>query len=574
MAAIVGRPIPALNDMQNALQPPSRRNSIEIIDVDSYNGEASTSSQQSRAASRISNRRQHSHPETISLVDSDDEVEIVSSRIRSGHDVNGRRSHRHFISPPPRDPSAPPPMPPVPRHYAGFTSLPMRRQAPPFPSPPVLPNPEPFQFELSPGPPAGEGPSNHLATALGPSRTLPQRGAPPSHHTPSMGLGGALISSNRTQAIQQHAQRSAAATRIRRAAAARPVPRRTNPLNISGILNDSDDDIRPQIQMLLNGPPDDEWFYTAWTDFVHRGRATEKREREQYQQSYTHPPQPEPGFTFDFAVPSEEEDNNASRGRFFPPTSIHEPIILDDDEEEGSSSKPVAGPSSSGGRESSPGAGKLNALLVCAKCLDPLILNAGLDPEEAQYKRIWGLRCGHLIDEKCLNELGQPPEEDEQAPTTTADRKGKGKAKAAGHHKATYGDAVPELHALAVVEADAQNSIRSRLRSRLLPSTLPSQASSSNIPGGAGPSSGSGSVAAAVEMPTQHPPAKKRRVSNKKPKVEGEYEWKCPVASCGRVHVSVKIDGIWGPEKEKEQRQGAGKAGTWTEPRGAMAVFA
>ena len=45
-----------------------------------------------------------------------------------------------------------------------------------------------------------------------------------------------------------------------------------------------------------------------------------------------------------------------------------------------------------------------------------------------------------------------------------------------------------------------------------------------------------------------------QRVSgvNKKSKVEEEFEWKCPVASCGLVHVSAKVGGVWGPEKRPD----------------------
>lgn len=99
MAAIVERPIGAHNDTPEAHSQPSQRNSIEIIDVDTFEEEASapSSSQRSRPAPRPRVHREHSLRETISLVDSDDdEVEIVSSRIRSGHSQLAFCLTRHF----------------------------------------------------------------------------------------------------------------------------------------------------------------------------------------------------------------------------------------------------------------------------------------------------------------------------------------------------------------------------------------------------------------------------------------------------------------------------------------------
>jgi hypothetical protein len=335
-------------------------------------------------------------------------------------------------------------------------------------------------------------------------------------------------------------------------------------------LSERDDDA--YIHMLLNPYMDDEFIPLNYRH-LYRGRTSHSAEREQYHQSYTHPPTPEPGFTFDFAMPS-PDDENAQRGRFFPPTSKDEPIILGDDDDDEDTSKPTAGPSSSSGaRETSPEASKIGMLLVCAKCLDPLILNAGLNAEEAQYKRVWALRCGHLIDEKCLNILGQPPLEEEAVP----DKKGKGKAKAPAH-KNTYGDAVPELQSLAAASEAAAAAaaadipdIRSRLRSR-----RPNHANGADpVMPGAFPSSSPTATALLPDTPPPRPsPAKKRRVSAKKPRVEAEFQWACPVASCRRVHVSVRIDGIWGPEKELPGKGGGKASGVRTEPRGAIAVFA
>jgi hypothetical protein len=52
-----------------------------------------------------------------------------------------------------------------------------------------------------------------------------------------------------------------------------------------------------------------------------------------YLPSHTHPSQPDPGFTFDFALSSSSAANTLFRTRLFPPTSINNPIVLDDDDE-------------------------------------------------------------------------------------------------------------------------------------------------------------------------------------------------------------------------------------------------
>ncbi|KDR78698.1 hypothetical protein GALMADRAFT_266136 [Galerina marginata CBS 339.88] len=538
MATIVERPMSALSDMQPTSQL-SRRDSIEIIDVDSFDHLEGSSSQPQRTRPtprhRPLQRRPWSQPETISLIDSDDEEDFFP-QILSSHNVDPNRSHRRLISPPPLRTatisSVIPPVPTLHPQYAAQTSLPMRLQPPAYPSPPVVPRNVPFNFEMSPGPPV-------RGTSI--ARRPEPRAAPVSHHLPPMGFGGALISSNREQAILRHS-RSAAATSRRRNANRNNSTRQIGALDFAHLF---DDELPPAIRT-----------YLATDNYESRQRNNwghGSRDKEEYYQSYTHPPQPEPGFTFDFAP----EDEDVPRSRFFPPTSIDEPIILDDDDNE-RSPNPLAGSSSySGARERSP-AGRLDALLVCAKCLDPLILNAGLDPEEAQYRRVWGLRCGHLIDEKCLNELGQPQEEDQ-----VIDRKGKGKAKAVQKH--TYGDAVPELQSLA--EAEPPN-IRSRLRSRVANLFQTSSSSSADAEAS---SSSSAVPAALAELDAVVPPAKRRRVTNKKAKIQGEFEWPCPVANCGRVHVSVKIDGIWGPEKQKDFK---GVKGLPAEARGAVAVFA
>lgn len=295
----------------------------------------------------------------------------------------------------------------------------------------------------------------------------------------------------------------------------------------------------------LFGDDGSETIFATWQDVnpnFHWGQ-TSTHEKDQYLPSYTHPSQPDPGFTFDFALPTSSSDNTYPRTRLFPPTSINNPIVLDDDDNDDNShesSTAIAGPSSS--PSTTPDTGQVTATLVCANCSDLLLLNAALLPDEND-RRVWGLRCGHIIDEKCLNQLGQPPQVVNDSPNSG---KAKGKARDSG---SSYGDTIVSENQT-VLEAIQENSIRSRLRSR------------------------PGFTSSSLDLPNRLPPtpSKRRRVSNKK-KVEAEYMWSCPVANCGRVHVSVKVDGVWGPEKERGsvgKTMGSGKPGA----RGAIPIFA
>jgi hypothetical protein len=46
--------------------------------------------------------------------------------------------------------------------------------------------------------------------------------------------------------------------------------------------------------------------------------------------------------------------------------------------------------------------------LACTRCGDPLYLNDG---QKTPSDRVWGLRCGHLLDQKCLLEISAPQED-------------------------------------------------------------------------------------------------------------------------------------------------------------------
>ncbi|KAF8813491.1 hypothetical protein BYT27DRAFT_7335102 [Phlegmacium glaucopus] len=560
MAAMVERPISALNDMQTPGP------SIEIIDVDAFEDEGlnlisdleepSLTTFNPRPVARPLDRgSRRATPQTIYLLDSDDDDLIVASGSGVNSNPGQPSTSRRILSPPPRNVSVTmiPPVPPVPARFAGQTSFPMRLQPPPFPAPPVIrPTSRPFPFENALDAPIA-GPSNHRRQHRH-DAPAPQA-APSSHHVPSMGLGGAIISSHRlgnTSESQFSAglPSGAATTRMR-------MPSFTSRLVDLARYSNFAFRQAPVSSVIMgeNAEFDDifgddvsgEGLFGSWRDINYRRRQTGTQEKDQYLSSYTHPSQPDPGFTFDFALPTSSTADIYNQTRLFPPTSINNPIVLDDDDDNGNGTfTAIAGPSTS-----TSDTGQVTATLVCANCSDSLLINAALHPNEND-RRVWGLRCGHIIDEKCLNQLGQPPGALDDSPVS---RKGKAKATDSGP---SYGDTIVSENPT-VLEAIQENSIRSRLRSR---------------PGSTSTTTSSLPPISRLLDSTHHlPPWKRRRVSSKKKKVEGEFLWRCPVVNCGREHVSIKVDGVWGPEKEREsvgKSMGVGQL----EARGAIPIFA
>ncbi|KAF9048854.1 hypothetical protein BJ165DRAFT_1414525 [Panaeolus papilionaceus] len=514
MATVLEHPTPVLNNMSSTNNPP-----VEVIDVDLFESPPQRPSQLV-SSSRHASRPVRQQPETISLLDSDEEVDNIV-RSATTHRSNPQRT-RLFSPPPPGQPYVSiPPMPSIPAQFAGHTSFPMsrprRRSAQPVP-PIVRPNQEPFAFE-----------HNIASTSAGPSRQ-----PPPSHHIPAMGFGGALLS-----------QRARLPRNQRLSDFLGPIPLRGR---FAFTMPDDDG----QVYLNLGDDEQEEGYIPrllrTWAFSSRRQPPTHPAAaaKDKYKQYYTHPTELEPGFTADFAPAS----NDKPQTRLFPPTSAEQPIIVDDDEPSSHSYK------SSSTNSTQPSS--LSALLVCARCMSPLLLNSSMTEEDAKDRRVWGLRCGHLLDEKCLNELGQPEQVSSDSEYNPKGKgKEKGKARAVG--QSAYGESLEEPNVVPVQPFQQENSMRSRLRAR--PSTQRNPVDSSES-----------SSTQALDLLVAAPPAKRRRGAVKKPKIEAEYEWKCPVPSCNTVHVSVKVDGIWGPQKDAE---GANtKSPNYRPPRGAIPVFA
>ncbi|KAI0359921.1 hypothetical protein OH77DRAFT_1394420 [Trametes cingulata] len=535
--------------------------------------------------------------DSVIVVDSDEEVPLASSST-SRH---ASRNRSRLMSPPPPAPQRgyTPGVPPLPHHLASQASLPRRHRAPDVP-PPIRPLSRPLAFE-SRIPPAPRLPPRNAAPAPAPAA------APRSHHQPSMGLGGALLALNRQNALEEANRANQERARSyggflpsfseiwRRVTGQGGEPDASNrpqnnarrwrhrlPWSWSDLL-DEDEFLSPfgNDQPLFGIP--------EHLDAIRRGdRFPPPAEKiPLWKPEYTHPHKSAPGFTFDFAAPDETSTAQGS-GSSSPGTLI----VLDEDE---------AGPSS--GASASSSATAVETTLVCARCLDPLVLAPanGSSPEDAKMRRVWALRCGHMLDGKCVAELMRPPEApaapvDTEPPgeAATSD-KGKGKARAdadsadapvqgdetstaeaapvqdrKGKRKAVEPlerDEPPKRAAfVAPAEPAEENSIRSRLRSRTRAAAdvSPSTSGAAHVThaeegrASEGLQLGSprrGRRQPGVPSPSRLPQGqgggrakgkgKGRARVEPKPVIEAEHEWRCPVVGCGCVHYSVRVGGVW-----------------------------
>ncbi|VDB84713.1 unnamed protein product [Peniophora sp. CBMAI 1063] len=296
--------------------------------------------------------------------------------------------------------------------------------------------------------------------------------ARPSHHVPRMGLGGGLLAR-----LDDSARERRALLEFQRRHAQR---HRRTAMQMMGI-----EDYDPDEDSLDGFGDRDPAVARPFQSFA--GVMTTRLiqpNKPDYRQDYTHRPVlPDPGFTYDF-------EQGAAETR--------KVEVLDDN---GDLEIEEIAPTT-----------QTTTLLVCARCNNPLVWNG----EGSQ--RLWALRCGHMLDGKCVDALmpktkpaGLEEVEEEVSATKSVDRKGKGKGKV----KAPP----PELEG-------AADSIRSRLRSRPAPVAPPPKKRSSILKKG----KGKASVATKVD----------------------EHEWKCPVKKCGRSHISDLIKD--GPGHEGEMR--------------------
>lgn len=239
--------------------------------------------------------------------------------------------------------------------------------------------------------------------------------------------------------------------------------------------------------------------------------------------SYTHPTKIQPGFACDF-VPQEKKPEVFSGSG----TSGLDAIIIQDDDDEGLTSIGIDATQA-----------KPTSCLVCARCVEPLVLNSGdasgITEEEKKNLRVWGLRCGHMLDGRCIHSIMRPPvpslgdkrKADDDLPhggpgkrRITRNSNGKGKAVAVDNLWEDYPGASTDTVAL-------ETSIRSRLRSRLSRSDAHDMADYR-------PQHSSPRLDAASKRG-------KGKGRARKPVVLEQFEWMCPVSGCGRMHRSVRM---------------------------------
>ncbi|KAI0649182.1 hypothetical protein C8Q79DRAFT_999028 [Trametes meyenii] len=340
----------------------------------------------------------------VIILDSDDEAPSHSLARRSSRNVGNRT---RLLSPPP--PAAQrghtPGVPPLSRFLAPQASIPRRHRAEDVP-PPIRPVPQPLVFEARVARPRLARPPPAPAAPLA---------AAPSHHRPSMSLGGAMISLHGPNARAEANHGNQAGNRLSRGFnlpnftdilrrvmgygdVVADVPPSTNPLRRwrHGIMPWTWDDVALDAdeEFLTPFGENDHWFsLPERLDAIRPGGdrglfgvpAAEKVPF--WKPEYTHSHKLSPGFTHDFA-PADDPSSQTSASS---PRSV---IVLDEDE---------AGPSSGPSASSSATAVETTLPLVLAPA-------DSSSPEDAKMRRVWALRCGHMLDGKCVQELMQPPE--------------------------------------------------------------------------------------------------------------------------------------------------------------------
>ncbi|KIP08020.1 hypothetical protein PHLGIDRAFT_127270 [Phlebiopsis gigantea 11061_1 CR5-6] len=515
----------------------------EVIDVDALPGDEvhftrvrSNPAQRRRISPRASTSPSNTREQPIVVYDSDEEV----AQELAGHSGVVRRA-RPLV----RQPS-----------YRDVTRV--RHNEPP---PAIVANARPLPFEAQMNRPTRRS----AAPAPAPVPAHAVEAAPRSHHQPAMGLGGAIIAMNRQNALEN-------AHRRRHHQQPLPLARQTH---VYGL-----EPAEPQVQSwagsLVNTlrnffghsgrrQEDGENTWTSylddpWVDFddaedealwgnVH-AISQPKPMASAYQPSFTHPGSPPPGFTHSFG-----------ESETVPGVSGKPVIVLDDDV--------ASNPSQS------------SSTLVCARCMDPLVLPAeDSSADENKQRRVWALRCGHMLDGKCIAELMRPRAEasepvavrlnedvsmdslsaDTQSgredgafapPQAIVDRKGKGKAVDRGL-PAFDGPRDPPMHRVRPLKPLDDDSIRSRLRPRRTGATAPP------APRGTEEADETRMHVDEEEndesypdRPTRPLPRRARgALGNARPRAKGKarkrnerFHWKCPVSDCGHDHISTLAPG-------------------------------
>jgi hypothetical protein len=395
------------------------------------------------------------------------------------------------------------------------------------PPPVILPSAQPLPFEAHLG--RHDRQAHRVADAAPPP-------APRSHHQPAMGLGGALIAMNRMNALEdayrrRHRQQPLPPTRhttIYGNEQPRPSAGGWGNFFVNSIRNLFGHSGRQQQDgdhhwtSYLDDPWGNHGFEEEVADYVGLfgdPPPPPKSAAPVYQPSFTHPNPVAPGYTYHFEEP-ESTDRAASSK-----------IVIDVDNDTTSSSGPTSATAV--------------PVLVCARCLDPLVL-PGQDWTDAEMKarRIWSLRCSHMLDGKCIAALMSPASEPAgrshgkataalsppaEVPHHVVDRKGKGKAVDRGEPGLAMQDPM-------AMQPEEDGSVRSRLRPRrngAAVSRADVLAESQHDEDEENRDQSVGPARVVRPLPQR---AKGRGRTRKR---QERYRWKCPVEGCGHEHISV-----------------------------------
>ena len=285
-----------------------------------------------------------------------------------------------------------------------------------------------------------------------------------------MGFGGALIASTNELQTSHHPHRHSRRN-------SRAVRLFSN--SIFGSLPGFHDDARDVLFDDENDagiPTFPDLFFGAYNRLGRFSDSTPstKKSAPEYKRTFTHPPKVAPGFTHDLAPSADVEDLSAV------------------------------------GASSGSSTSAVDTVLVCAKCLDPLVI--GNVPD---HKRLWGLRCGHLIDGKCVRELMRPVDAHESGDgEPSMETTGNGKETVVGGLEQQ--DSVPDESGRFLFG----NTLR-RLRSGRVVATTTSRSKG------------------------------KQKQKAQDPTVERVHEWICPVSGCGRTHKTNLVSGVWKPDQSE-----------------------
>lgn len=139
-------------------------------------------------------------------------------------------------------------------------------------------------------------------------------------------------------------------------------------------------------------------------------------EAPEYKISFSHPGKMASGFTYDFEPDTITLEDSDSDSDAYDPQFDHEDSEAAQHRRE--KRRKRKGKEKAPAKSPTPAASKRTLAIVCSNCKDPLVIGG----DDAH--KLYGLRCGHVIDGRCLQKLGTPPDISQplDAPKWTRDK--------------------------------------------------------------------------------------------------------------------------------------------------------